>query len=314
MMTKFQVKPSIFTVPLALAAHNWGEQFRCHHSHPHKAKQVYLNTLAVFAVNNYLNCQGWITSLETSDSWNLIMQTLMDVADLDLPGYGKLECRFVLPEAKSLAIPPEVWSERIAYVAVKLDNSLQQATLLGFMTKVEQTEIPLSQLKPILDLPAYLETQKQSQLDTQLIPLSQWLVGIFAAGWQKLDQLPMSSSNLCFRSFPQLTDNQLESLNQGITGIKLLQLESCQIVLILNLIRSQGEEMEVSVKICPTNNSSHLPEKLQITILDDKNNPVMQAQAKNTETIEFRFSGESKELFSIKASLNNFSMVENFLL
>ena len=40
----------------------------------------------------------------------------------------------------------------------------------------------------------------------------------------------------------------------------------------------------------------------------------MQAQAQKTESIEFRFSGDVGEYFSIKASLNNFSRVEKLVI
>ena len=71
-----------FTVPLALSAHARAEQFQRYQSKPDKAKQVYLNTLAVYAVNVYLECRGFETDLEQSASSDPVMQMLMDVADL----------------------------------------------------------------------------------------------------------------------------------------------------------------------------------------------------------------------------------------
>ena len=127
------IEPWIFTVPLALEAHSRAEQFRRYQSNPDKAKQVYLNTLAVYAVNMYLQCRGFETDLETSDSWNPAMQMLLDTADLVVKNRGRLECRPVLPNAEVVCTPAEVWSERIGYVAVRLSESLREATLLGFV-------------------------------------------------------------------------------------------------------------------------------------------------------------------------------------
>jgi hypothetical protein len=309
-----QIKPLMFKIALAFTAHDLAEQFSRYHSHPNKARQVYLNTLAVFAVNKYLNSLGWVTSLVTSDSWNPVLQALMDVADLDVLECGKLECRFILPEADTLTIPPEVWSERIGYIAVRLTNSLQQATLLGFVTEVNKTEIPLTELKSIAELSSYLQEQKDSPLSNQPVHLSQWLEGIFPAGWQKVDELLPSSSAVCFRSAQQLRINQATNVGSKISRVKLLELDSVQIALILTLMPSPQEEIEISVKFCPTSSLTHLPEGLQLTILDDMNNPVMQAQAKNTETIEFRFTGKPQEYFSIKTSLNNCTKIENFII
>jgi hypothetical protein len=47
-----------FTVPLSSSAHHLAEQFCRQQSNQKKAKQVYLNTLAVSAVNFYLRCMG----------------------------------------------------------------------------------------------------------------------------------------------------------------------------------------------------------------------------------------------------------------
>lgn len=48
-----------FTVNLALEAHAKAKQFRSHASNPQKAKQIYLNTLAVYAVNFLLTVSGF---------------------------------------------------------------------------------------------------------------------------------------------------------------------------------------------------------------------------------------------------------------
>ena len=100
------------SIPLTLAAHHQAQLFYQQHPNPLKAKQVYLNTLAVEAVQTYLSWLDIATSLQTSDSCDPIMQTLTDVADLGLPERGRLECRSVLPGAKTCYIPPEVNADR----------------------------------------------------------------------------------------------------------------------------------------------------------------------------------------------------------
>ena len=51
------------TVPLGSAAHHWAEQFAAEQATPQKGKQVYLNTLAVLSVQNYLKWQQIETAL-----------------------------------------------------------------------------------------------------------------------------------------------------------------------------------------------------------------------------------------------------------
>lgn len=50
---------------------------------------------------------------------------------------------------------PEVWSDRIGYIFVKLDTSLREAVILGF-TKTPSSKICLSKLQSVNDLIDYL--------------------------------------------------------------------------------------------------------------------------------------------------------------
>src|SRR3569832_686800 len=150
------IKSSTFKVPLPQEAHSRAELFRRHQSNPQKAKQVYLNTLAVYAVNFYLQRLKFETDLSASESWNPVMQTLMDVADLSVKERGFFECRPVLSESRVCYVPPEGWSERIGYVVLHLNESFSEATLLGFGELVTKKELSLSLLRSLDDLPRYL--------------------------------------------------------------------------------------------------------------------------------------------------------------
>ena len=101
-----------------------------------KAKQVYLNALAVHAVNFYFQYLEIETDLAATEIGNPVVQKFMDVADLDVKDIGKLECRWVAPGQDFVSIPAEVRSDRIDYVTVEMTASLQEAKLLGF---VQQT-------------------------------------------------------------------------------------------------------------------------------------------------------------------------------
>ncbi|MEM8810802.1 MAG: DUF1822 family protein, partial [Cyanobacteria bacterium P01_G01_bin.38] len=176
-----------FTAPLSTSTHRLAQQFRHQHRNPQKAKQVYLNTLAVSAVEFYLRCMGVDTDWSISQSYDPIMQSLLDVADLDLPGKGKLECRPLLETttATALKIPLEICRDRIAHIAVQLAPSLQEATLLGFVP-ANCEEIVLDQLRSLDDLADYLN---QIQPTSYRVNLSNWLENLFETGWQSLTAL-----------------------------------------------------------------------------------------------------------------------------
>jgi Protein of unknown function (DUF1822) len=59
------IEAATYKLSLPLIARIKAEQFRAKQANSLKAKQVYLNTLAVIAVNYYLNCLGWATKLES---------------------------------------------------------------------------------------------------------------------------------------------------------------------------------------------------------------------------------------------------------
>lgn len=153
----------MFPIPLGFSAYRQAEEFAKHQAKSWKAEQVYRNTLAVLAVNFWLKCiMGIQADLSASDSWDVVAQTLLDVADIEIPNIGKLECRPIFAEAEVLQIPLEAQSDRIGYVAVWFDQSLRKAGLLGFLKTAPTEEIPLSQLEPLAHLIDHLSQIRKS--------------------------------------------------------------------------------------------------------------------------------------------------------
>ncbi|MEM8673468.1 MAG: DUF1822 family protein [Cyanobacteria bacterium P01_G01_bin.67] len=307
-------KPEIFQISIPLSAHIQAEKFRRYQSQSSKARQVYLNTLAVATVNSYLNRIGWATNLEQSDSWNPVTQIMMDVADLKIPSYGKLECRPILCGQDRVMIPAEVWTDRIGYMVVMLDNSLTRGKLIGFVRQVNQSELPLTRLESIAKFPTYLCQQKRAT-PAQVASLSSWISGALAQGWQQLDELFAPQMVINFRSRRNFAQSLVSLDAPDISKVKLVQLgkdASQTIALILDIQPQSESEFSVSVRVCNHEYNNYLPEGLELVIIDQTNRPVMVAQASETETIEFVFSGELGEKFSVEISLDEDIQVENF--
>ena len=172
-------------IPITRKALATAEQFASQQPHPQEQEQVRLNTLAVWAVHDYLELMEIETELQESDSWNPVVRLCEDVADLMVKGLGKLECRPLLPNSVTRNIyhlPPEVWEERIGYLVVEIDTDRNRATLLGFTPVAVNGELLLSELQPLTNLLEHLESLTQSQVN-----LSQWLNNIFATGWQEIE-------------------------------------------------------------------------------------------------------------------------------
>jgi hypothetical protein len=183
-MTTHTINPqnSSLTLPITKTARRIAEQFAQHHT-PEKAEKIRLNTLAVLLVNDYLQIMDIPTNLQASDSWNAAIRFCADVADLEIIGIGKLECRSMKPNQSTCYIPPEVWGERIGYVVVQIDESLREAKLLGFTARAETEELAVSQLQPLLTLLEHL------QPPADLVRLRQWLEGIFEQNWRGIEEL-----------------------------------------------------------------------------------------------------------------------------
>jgi hypothetical protein len=309
-------KSSVFQTHISWSAHIQAEKFRRYQSQGSKAKQVYLNTLAVSVANSYLNLLGWSTSLVQSDSWNPISQTMMNVADLQIPGYGKLECPVVLSGQSTVTIPPETWSGRIGYLVVMLDQALQTATILGFVPRIQQIELPLEQLESLSKFPTYLCQQKRLQ-PTVNTGLSAWMMGTLDSDWQELDQLFTPLREMNFRNGQELVQlpSASASASASASRFKLVSLgqdAEYTIALILDIQPLNEKEFNVSVKVSNYQDEHYLPEGLELVIVDQASHSVMTAQANQTETIEFCFSGELQENFAVEIALEEHFVEEHF--
>ena len=146
-------------IPLPEAAHRWAQIFASKQLDVPSGKQVYFNILSVFAVDDYLQELGISTDLQSSDSWYPGLTTRTDAADLELIDIGKIECRALFGEDTSIQLPESLPSNAIGYIAVRLNDALDTATLVGYspiLSDIEARSIEIQDLQPIADLPNYL--------------------------------------------------------------------------------------------------------------------------------------------------------------
>ena len=106
------------------------------------------------------------------------------------------------------------------------------------------------------------------------------------------------------------------NLSSEVSRVKLVRLEntSHDIALVLNIQPERNDEFNISVTVCHSEEHQHLPEGLELVILDEVMRPVMIAQANQTDTIEFCFSGKLRESFSVELSLDENIKVESFII
>ena len=301
---------STIAIPLTLSAHELAQRHAQKQIDPRRAKQVYLNTLAIHAVKDYL---GWLdisTNWPESESADPIRQSLCNSADLAISGKGTIECRPILPHESTCTIPEDTWGDRLAYVAVQLNPELTEGTLLGYLSEVHRCETPLSELHSLDTLLDRLEEEADEP-----ILLTQWLNHAIDAGWQTLSELlnpdePQFAFN--FRS--PVSQSSPSSSVATIKRGKHLQLQPDRdpVGLFVGIEPSEREEFDISVELSPTGTEQHLPKELQLSILDDEERVVMHASSRGTKSIQLDFSAEVGDRFSIKVTLGEIGVTEFF--
>ncbi|MDY6899256.1 MAG: DUF1822 family protein [Cyanobacteriota bacterium] len=296
-------------IPLTTEILRIARQFANEQPNPksEKAQQVYLNTLAVCAVNNYLRIIGIPTDLTLGDSWNSSIRLTEDVADLWITGKGGLECRPIKKGALTCYIPPLVGFKRIAYIIVEIDEEQKEARLQGFTpnTPVKQY-LSLDDLDSILKLPSYLHKLRPS------VNLSQWFRNIFETGWENVEtvlseeQTPQTA--LAFRS-----KSKINSLKR----CKLLKLGNQResVALIVTITPESESNINILIELQPDLSQNYLPANLRITLLDEEEKKIIDTVTETSnQHIQLDLSGEPGEKFSLKITLGEATLSEYFII
>lgn len=101
-----------------------------------KAKQVFANTIAIYAVHSYLEAIQIDSELEKGNSWQAGQRTIFDLSDLVVPNYGRLECRPVEPNDFTMTLPAFTEPNCRGYIAVRLPVSIENSTDIPKIKKV----------------------------------------------------------------------------------------------------------------------------------------------------------------------------------
>ncbi|UKO96109.1 DUF1822 family protein [Nostoc sp. UHCC 0870] len=315
----FKLEDFAITLPISQAARTNAQRFANQQPTSAKAEQVRLNTLAVWVVNDYLQMMDIPTNLTASDSWNPIMQLCANVADLEVSSIGRLECRPVLSSNQVCSIPAETWEDRVGYVVVQVDDSCQEAQLLGFVKKVATETLALTQIQPIETLIDRLAQLRTSPVDA-LVNLSQWFVGQVEAGWQTVESLwnlPELRPGYAFRSpVQEVVQGQSETVTRRAKLIDLgIQIDNQPVMLIVEISPESHEKTSIRLQLHSTGNQMYLPTGVQLKVLDNSGAVFLEAQARRADNyIQLQFRGELQEEFSVQVTFNDMSIKENFVI
>lgn len=303
-------------LPITTSARQTAAMFSAQQTTPDKAQQVRLNTLAVWVVHDYLSMMGIPSNLESSDSWNPVVRTCSNVADLEVAASGRLECRPVQSHEETCYVPPEAWVDRIGYLVVQISEDLCQARLLGFTPTIATEHLPLSQLRPLESLLAHLSefSLVRPVIEACWTQVELWFSGIFADGWQAVDALLGPSQPML--SFRRAETIAAQTIEGQVQRAKLIPLVPNQAPVVLILDCKPGMEQRLfCVQVHPLASDAHLPANLQLAVLDEETEPVLEARSRIADDyIQLQFSGHLGERFSIRMTLGGFSVTEQFII
>lgn len=292
----------LIPMPLTEIALETAQSFARQQPDSAKEKQVYLNTLAVFAVHNYLKILGIPSQLHEGDSWNPILRFADDLADLWVTDLGRLECRPIEPGEEICSVPATALLDRIGYVVVEVSPEEKLANLVGFTSCVETESLAVNKLQSLENLPDFLHNFRP------LVELGQWLDDIYQAGWQSLAQVFASQPQPAFAFRGGKQDNQ-----DTIERCKTIDLgrDGAQVLLIVKLTPISPEEMDIVLELKPIPGKTDLPTQLEFILCDEDGEVVFESNSK--QNMYINFTGDVEDNFSVQIIADGVCIKEDFV-
>ncbi|NJL41892.1 MAG: DUF1822 family protein [Leptolyngbyaceae cyanobacterium SM1_4_3] len=314
------IAPPRLTIPVSAKAHEVARKFAAEQIDAHKGKRVYLNTLAVWAVHRYLKWLYIESDLKLSNSWNPVLRALFDVADLVLPGLGRLECRPVLPGEKTIALPLQASPDRIGYVPVQFGKQMNEVELLGFasVTDVsEQQEVltlgTLRLLDTLLEHLSDLEAAARTPQPTAPVNLSHWLKRNFEEGWQAVEELfGERSPSLAFRRAAMQRVKRIELQNDAAKAFP--QEQSIALALWVTISPESEKQFGIHLQVYSTGEPAELPPHLQLKVLTATGEVFREVTAGTADTfLQYEFTAQLEETFQVELVWQNIYVTESFV-
>lgn len=302
-------------IPLGIEAHRFADKFAAEQINIEKSKQVYLNTLAVYAVHRYLKWLGIETDLNESDCWNPILRHRWNIADLVIPNIGKLECRPVLAGETTISVPPEATEELIGCLVVQFYEDLGQAQLLGFTKTTVTGVIEISRLR---SLDEFIHVISPPPISPQPVNLGNWFAEIFDEVWQPIDTL-LNPQELAFNprglAFKSLKKDNGEEKIERFKEINLgLLANSQQLNLVVSIRKEKNQELGCLFQIFPMNMEEYLPVGLKLKVILESGEGEDKVEAEETKKkLRIRLTELPGKLITVQVHMDNEYVTEKFI-
>ena len=309
---------SNLTIDLDRTAHEYAAKFAAGQTSIAKGRKLYLNTLAVCAVRQYLSCACQLDlDLSQGDSWQVEGQSIMDVADLVIPDVGKIECLVVLPNTTQVMLPLASIDERIGDIFVQFNEDLNSVELLGFMPRTISTTISvdLSQLQPLDDLLDLIYS-------TQIHNLREMLAGIFDRGWEPIANLidgtkqpEFALRNALFNISANSSYDSIRGFTAGKTIELRSKLASFPLLILIGLSNESDGRVKVKIRLHSGGGVPVLPANIKLTLQAENGNLLSEVQyPRSMNFIQLQsFKLQPGTEFKIQICLGDDRFTESFI-
>jgi hypothetical protein len=231
------------------------------------------------------------TNLEESTIGHYNQRILMDSADLKIDVLGKLECRPVLPNENICYVPSEVWSDRVGYVVVEIDEEAKKAILFGFVEQIKTNELPLAQLPDIDNLVDLLLLAKNKQL----------LERTFAKNWnedESAEILKDKQKKLVRRDSPALPTID-KSITSPLYIAKYITLIRRTFILLVRITPTKEGNFQLLVEV-ESYRGERIPSDLNLKLLSLSDQTLKANLTKGGDYISLEYTLQLGESFQIQ--------------
>jgi Protein of unknown function (DUF1822) len=244
---------------------------------------------------------------------------MMNVADLVIPGVGKLECVPVLPDVTEIQLSPLI-DDRIGYVMVQFSENLHSVQLLGF---VSQSTVELISIDQVRDLEELLDLIYLDRVNN----LSKFLAGMLGIGWEPINKSieinPIDTAAdrefaLRNASVSQLNSPSYDSI-QGFTASKTINLRakiaSIPLILLIGLIQESDGQIKVKIRLHSGGGVTVLPANIELILQTQNGDRLSQVQyprAMNFIQLQ-SFKLQPGTAFKIQVALGADNFIESFV-
>lgn len=289
-------------------------------------RQVYLNSLALYAADWYLRCLQFETQHEDRADWWIPYLTqsapleikifnccdgLGIAPELERLNIGKLECIPVIGNAVTATISPDLKDDRIGYLFVRLNDSLTSAEIIGFMPKYSET-VRLDRLQSTDDLIDYLCDLESEPKPNLVIQMADWFAGIFDGIWLDVDTLPLTPAYRSRRHQQEMLS--VKSMERG-KEIKLGDAADSPVV-VLTIRSEQIDEInsDITLQLSPRFPTPTLPIDLKFIVRGERGEEISSFESKAGDFYGeiVLDNGKEGERFSIEIEFDQVKEIGTF--